>query len=346
MGWHAIQADVRRCYDGQKPTNLYLKISSPNAREVTGNHLLGALVVRMYEQGDPTHIKSLLKAQAGEPLSSLSVDQLNKVGPKRAVEDLLLGHQGTEQSGGYTNFYRADVLTALCWAGKNYEQKLVMSCRQWLYRSYALDLLHADQGLMPHPPCSRRKLHNIAGRRRALELITGELGYKAHLAAVESQARAGNNQQRRRVDRADWTAPMYDDVNMLASVLSGDLLVAHSWAAEWPLLGNITCAARLLRLLSDVKLHSPLVFTAYNDGWSSHAEGGIKRSPTACVDAVAYHRSSQSAAEIAWERGGPPDPGYPRIEGAQLVGRRRGEHKSITLPTGNLVLGARVGGAG
>ena len=177
-GWHRVQYNLEDVYCGRQPSKLFGSILTPGARLVTENHYAGALFTDLYVRGDAGPVKTWLRAQLdGE-------------------------HQGGEQGGGYTNYYRADVLAALRWAAEHGDRELAESAATWLRRSYALDLLHTVPGSYEvNVPCSRNKLYNRDGREVSLRLLAGEVEPREVLGAKR------------------WQYPAYDDVRWLADAL-------------------------------------------------------------------------------------------------------------------------------
>src|SRR5581483_1181906 len=150
-GWHRVQYNLEDAYCGRQPSDLYKSLLAPGARLVTENHYAGGLFTDLLVRGDAAAARRWLRAQLDD------------------------GLQGDEQAGGYTNYYRADVLAGLRWAAEHGDDELRQRASDWLRRSFALDALHVVPGSFEVAiPCSRAKLYNRDGRAVTLALLAGE----------------------------------------------------------------------------------------------------------------------------------------------------------------------------
>jgi len=301
-GWHRVQYNLEEVYCGGQPSKLFRSILTPGARLVTENHYAGALFTDLYVGGDAGQAKEWLRAQ-------LEGD-----------------HQGGEQSGGYTNYYRADVLAALRWGVEHADRELAERAAMWLRRSYALDLLHAvPGGYEVSVPCSRNKLYNKDGREMSLRLLAGEADPLEVLGARR------------------WQYPAYDDVRWLADALLAGGLRVDSQAAAWVRGRSRPALEHVLAELRDVKLRSPLRWVLLDSGgWYSFAPNGME-APYRPIDAVAASVEGE-VTELARQRGSERVP--VREDGGRLVFASDVVKGALRLPPGRVVLSVDIGREG
>ena len=299
-GWHRVQYNLEDVYCGsQTNSKLFRSILAPGARLVTENHHAGALFTDLYARGDAGPAKEWLRAQlAGD-------------------------HQGSEQGGGYTNYYRADVLAGLRWGAEHGDRELAERAATWLRRSYALDLLHTVPGSFEVAvPCSRNKLYNKDGREVSLRLIAGDVGPLEVLGARR------------------WQYPAYDDVRWLADALLAGRLRVDPQAAAWVQRRDRGALDRVLAELRDVKLRSPLRWVLLDSGgWYSFAPNGME-APYRPIDAVAASAEG-AVTELARQRGSERVP--VREEAGRLVFASGVVKGALRLPPGRVVLSVDIG---
>ncbi|HET9768836.1 MAG TPA: hypothetical protein VFS60_18475 [Thermoanaerobaculia bacterium] len=298
-GWHRVQYNLEDVYCGQQPSKLFDSILTPGARLVTENHYAGALFTDLYVRGDAGPAKTWLRAQLdGE-------------------------HQGGEQGGGYTNYYRADVLAALRWATEHGDRGLAESATTWLRRSYALDLLHTvPGGYEVNVPCSRNKLYNRDGREMSLRLLAGEADPLEVLGARR------------------WQYPAYDDVRWLADALIAGRLKVDPQAAAWAKKRERAALEHVLAELRGVRLRSPLRWVLLDSGgWYSFAPNGME-APYRPIDGVAVTANGE-VSELARERGSERVP--VREERGRLVFAAANVDGTMRLPPGRVVVSVDIG---
>jgi len=299
-GWHRVQYNLEDVYCGGDPSKLFAAILTPGARLVTENHYAGALFTDLYVRGDGAAATAWLRSQLDGDF------------------------QGSEQSGGYTNYYRADVLAGLRWAVEQGDATLAELARTWLRRSYALDLLHTVPGSFEVVvPCSRMKLYNRDGREMSLSLLAGEADPFAVLRARR------------------WQYPAYDDVRWLADSLLAKRLRVDPDAAAWARRRDRTALDGVLADLAGLRLRSPLRWVLLSSGgWYSFAPNGIADAASHPVDAVAATADGE-VSELERERGRMRAP--VREERGRLVSALAEAERSIALPPGRPVLSVDLG---
>ena len=300
-GWHRVQYNLEDVYCGLQPSKLFNSILTPGARLVTENHYAGALFTALYVRGDAGPATAWLRSQLEGDL------------------------QGGEQGGGYTNYYRADVLAALRWASERGEAELAERAAAWLRRSYALDLLHTvPGGYEVAVPCSRNKLYNRDGREMSLRLLAGEA---APLEVLQARR---------------WQYPAYDDVRWLADALLAGRLRVVPQAAAWARRRDRAALDHVLAELRDVRLRSPLRWVLLDSGgWYSFAPNGMEAAYRP-IDAVAATADGE-VGELARERGSERVP--VREEKGTLVFATTDVPGALRLPPGRVVLSVDVGRA-
>lgn len=299
-GWHRVQYNLEDAYCAKEPGKLFGAILAPGARGVTENHFAGALFTDLYARNDATAARTWLRAQVDGDF------------------------QGTEQSGGYTNYYRADVLAGLRWAAEHGDQDLVRLATTWLRRSYALDLLHTAPGMFEVTvPCSRMKLYNRDGREMSLRLLAGEVEPREIYAARR------------------WQYPAYDDVRWLADAIVAGRLRVDPDAAAWARRRDRGALKAILAVLDGMKLRSPLRWVLLDSGaWYSFAPNGIADSASRQVDAVAVTADGE-VTELLRMKG---DVRVPvREDRGRLVTRLPDRQRELPLPSGRAVLTVDVG---
>lgn len=299
-GWHRVQYNLEDVYCGLEPGKLFGAILTPGARQVTENHYAGALFTDLYVHGDGAAVTAWLRSQLDGDF------------------------QGSEQSGGYTNYYRADVLAGLRWAVERGDETLAELARTWLRRSYALDLLHTVPGSFEVVmPCSRMKLYNRDGREMTLALLGGEADPLVVLRARR------------------WQYPAYDDVRWLADALLARRLAVDPDAAAWARRRERAALDGVLADLAGLHLRSPLRWVLLSSGgWYSFAPGGIADAPSSPVDAVVA-TAEGAVSELERERGRMRAP--VREEDGRLVSAHAGEERSLRVPPGRPVLTLDIG---
>lgn len=299
-GWHRVQYNLEDAYCGKVPGQLFGAILAPGARGVTENHFSGALFTDLYARNDASAARTWLRAQ---------------------VEG---DFQGTEQSGGYTNYYRADVLAGLRWAAERGDAALAELAATWLRRSYALDLLHTVPGSFEVTvPCSRMKLYNRDGREMSLRLLAGEVDPRGIYAARR------------------WQYPAYDDVRWLADAIVAGRMHVDPDAAAWARRRDRAALDNVLADLHGMKLRSPLRWVLLDSGgWYSFAPNGIADSASRQVDAVAATADGE-VRELARTKG---DERVPvREDRGRLVTRLPDGERALQLPPGRALVTVDVG---
>lgn len=297
-----MQYNLEDVYCGIAPSKLYRAILAPGTRLVTENHYAGALFTELYVSGDAGAAKEWLRAQLDGDF------------------------QGGEQSGGYTNYYRADVLAALRWGAEHGDRELAERAATWLRRSYALDLLHTvPGGYEVAVPCSRSKLYNKDGREVSLRLIAGEADPLEVLGARR------------------WQYPAYDDVRWLADALLAGRLRVDPQAAAWARTRNRAALEHVLVELRGVQLRSPLRWVLLdNGGWYSFAPNGMEAQMRP-IDAVAASAEGE-VTELARGRGSERVP--VREEKGRLVFAGAAVMGGLRLPPGRVVMSVDIGREG
>jgi hypothetical protein len=300
-GWHKVQYALEDAYCGLPAGGLHRSILRSDARQVTENHRAGALFTLLLAEGEAAAVRSWL------------------------AEQIASGHQGAEQGGGYTNYYRADVLAGLRWGSERGDSELVRLATTWLEQSYALDLLHAVPGTFAVAiPCSRHKPVNLDGREVALSLLAGVTDPREVLALRR------------------WQYPAYDDVRWLADALLEGRLETRPWMADWALRRDARALARLRESLAEVRLRSTLVWVLVDSGgWYSFAAEGIGAAPPPAVDAVAV-TAQGDVQRVAWQRNA-GDGAEVRVGGGRLSVSRHGSERSLALPAGEATLRLELG---
>jgi hypothetical protein len=300
-GWHRVQYELERAYCGDAaPGKLHGALLTPGARRITQNHYAGALFTDLLVRGDGAAARAWLREQVeGE-------------------------FQGSEQAGGYTNYYRADVLAGLRWASEHGDAEMARLATTWLQWSYALDLLHTVPGSYEVTvPCSRMKLYNRDGRVMSLRLLAGDADPSEALAAKR------------------WQYPAYDDVRWLADALLSGRIRVDPAAADWAVRRSRPALDRVLGGLEGIRLRSPLRWVLLDSGaWYSYAPDGIADAASNPVDAVAATPEGD-VRELWRDRARERVP--VRVEGGRIVSRLSDGERAIELPAGRAVLTIDVG---
>jgi hypothetical protein len=298
-----VQYNLEDVYCGGTTRNrMFSSILAPGARLVTENHYAGALFTALYVQGDAGPAKEWLQEQLDGDF------------------------QGSEQSGGYTNYYRADVLAGLRWGAEHGDGDLAERAAAWLRRSYALDVLHTVPGSYEVTvPCSRNKLYNRDGREVSLRLLAGDADPLEVLGARR------------------WQYPAYDDVRWLADALLSGRMKVDPLAAAWAQRRDRAALDHVLAELRDVKLRSPLRWVLLDSGgWYSFAPNGME-APYRPIDAVAATADGE-VSELARGRGSERVP--VREDGGRLVFAASSVAGAMRLPPGRVVLSVDIGRGG
>jgi hypothetical protein len=298
-GWHRVQYELEQVYCHEPTGKMFAAILAPGARQVTENHYAGALFTALYAGGDAAPATSWLR------------DQLEG------------DFQGGEQGGGYTNYYRADVLAALRWAEERVAVDLAELARQWLRRSYALDLLHTVPGSYEvAQPGSRHKLYNRDGREMSLRLLAGAADPPEVLAARR------------------WQYPAYDDVRWLADALLAGRLRVDPDAAAWAERRERAALDRILAELRGLELRSPLRWVLLDSGgWYSYAPEGIDALYRP-LDAVAVTAAGEVRELLRRSRAAR---GSIREQDGRLVTANPNAAPPLALPPGRPVLTIEIG---
>jgi hypothetical protein len=300
-GWHKVQYQLERVYCGLPPDGMYRGLLRPGARQVTENHYAGALFTALYADGEAARVRRWLADQLAE------------------------GHQGGEQAGGYTNFYRADVLAGLRWAVDHGDRELERVARRWLEQSYALDLLHTAPGSFEVAvPAARHKRSNLDGREVTLSLLAGATDPREVLLT----------------DR--WRYPAYNDVRWLADAILAGRFEAWPWAADWAVRRDVAALGKLRAILEPMRLRSSLVWVLLdNGGWYSYAPQGIGASSPPTTDAVSATVAGE-VTRLGWTRRSSGEPEV-AVSPGRLAVRRGAEEQAIPLPRGRPTIRLAIG---